>query len=158
MYCVNGCQKKTRLIELATEAFLCALTILYVDAMCTSTVFWLCFVVVMLLITHWSLGDVTMIKKYCFQTHYSEQQLRDSMWNYSWMPQNLTNQKSTLIQVMAWCRQATSHYLNQCWPSSMSPCGITRPQWVNVVYLPIFVRVTSLPMGQSFSLSQCIGT
>ena len=24
--------------------------------------------------------------------------------------------KSTLVQVMAWCRQATSHYLNQCWP------------------------------------------
>ena len=28
-------------------------------------------------------------------------------------------------------RQATSHYLSQCWPSSMSPCGVTRPQWVN---------------------------
>ena len=24
--------------------------------------------------------------------------------------------KSTLVQVMAWCRQAPSHYLNQCWP------------------------------------------
>ena len=23
--------------------------------------------------------------------------------------------RSTLSQVMAWCRQATSHYLNQCW-------------------------------------------
>ena len=23
--------------------------------------------------------------------------------------------RSTLVQVMAWCRQATSHYLNQCW-------------------------------------------
>ena len=31
---------------------------------------------------------------------------------------------------MAWCRQATSHYLSQCWPSSMSPYGVTRPQWV----------------------------
>ena len=29
---------------------------------------------------------------------------------------------------MAWCRQATSHYLNQCWPGSMSPNGVTRPQ------------------------------
>ena len=27
--------------------------------------------------------------------------------------------KSTLVQVMAWCRQATSHYLSQCWPRSM---------------------------------------
>ena len=47
-----------------------------------------------------------------------------------WMPRDLTNDKSTLVQVMAWCRQATSHYLSQCWPSSMS-YGITRPQWVN---------------------------
>ena len=31
---------------------------------------------------------------------------------------------------MAWCRQATSHYLSQCWPRSMSPYGVTRPQWV----------------------------
>ena len=48
-----------------------------------------------------------------------------------WMPWDLTDDKSTLVQVMAWCRQATSHYLNQCWPSSMSPYGVTRPQWVN---------------------------
>ena len=34
--------------------------------------------------------------------------------------------KSTLVQVMAWCRQAPSHYLNQCWPISMSPYGVTR--------------------------------
>ena len=29
-----------------------------------------------------------------------------------WMPQNLSYEKSTLVQVMAWCRQAPSHYLN----------------------------------------------
>ena len=49
----------------------------------------------------------------------------------TWMPQNLADDKSTLVQVMAWCRQATSHYLSQCWHRSMSPYGITRPQWVN---------------------------
>ena len=38
--------------------------------------------------------------------------------------------KSTLAQVMAWCRQATSHYLNQCWPRSLPPYGVTRPQRV----------------------------
>ena len=52
--------------------------------------------------------------------------------SFSWMSLNLTD-KSTLVQVMAWCRQATSHYLNQCWTKSMSPYGITRPQWVNVM-------------------------
>ena len=46
------------------------------------------------------------------------------------MPWDLTDDKSTLVQVMAWCRQATSHYLSQCRPSSMSPNGVTRPQWV----------------------------
>ena len=30
------------------------------------------------------------------------------------MPFNLTNEKLTSIQVMAWCRQTTSYYLNQC--------------------------------------------
>ena len=41
-------------------------------------------------------------------------------------------EKSAWVQVMACCHQATSHYLNQCWPSSVSPYGITRPQWVNI--------------------------
>ena len=50
-----------------------------------------------------------------------------------WMPQEPTDDKSTLVQVMAWCRQATSHYLNQCLPRSLLPYGITRPHWVNIV-------------------------
>ena len=48
-----------------------------------------------------------------------------------WMPLDLTDDKSTLVQVMAWCRQATSHYLSQCRPRSLSPNGVTRHQWVN---------------------------
>ena len=47
------------------------------------------------------------------------------------MPMDFTDDQSTLVQVMAWCRQATSHYLSQCWPRSQSPYGVTRPQWVN---------------------------
>ena len=47
-----------------------------------------------------------------------------------WMPQDLTDDKSTLVQVMAWCRQATSYYLSQCWLRSLSPYGVVRPQWV----------------------------
>ena len=49
-----------------------------------------------------------------------------------WMPQDLTGDKSTLVQVMAWCHQATRHYLSQCWPRSLSPSGVTRPQWVKI--------------------------
>ena len=44
---------------------------------------------------------------------------------------DLTDNRSTSVQVMAWCHQATSHYLSQCWPRSMSSYGITRSQWVN---------------------------
>ena len=47
---------------------------------------------------------------------------------HRWMSLHLTDDKSTLVQVMAWCRKATSHYLSQCWP--LSPNGVTRPQWV----------------------------
>ena len=48
-----------------------------------------------------------------------------------WMSLYFTDDQSTLVQVLAWCHQATSHYLSQCWPRSMSPNGVTRPQWVN---------------------------
>ena len=50
------------------------------------------------------------------------------------MPEDLTDDKSTLAQVMAWCRQASRHYLNQCWPRAPMPYGITRPQWVNTLH------------------------
>ena len=61
-----------------------------------------------------------------------------------WMSLDHIYGKSTLVQVMAWCRQATSHYLRQCWPRSQSPYGVIRPQWVkeiwyvsNLYYFPI---------------------
>ena len=44
------------------------------------------------------------------------------------MSLDFTDDQSTLVQVMAWCRQATSHYLSQCWPRSLSPYGVTRPR------------------------------
>ena len=47
-----------------------------------------------------------------------------------WMPENSLDDKSTLVQVMAWCRQATSHYLSQCWPRSMLSYAISSPQWI----------------------------
>ena len=32
---------------------------------------------------------------------------------HMWMPQNTFNDKSTLVQVMVWCREVTNHYLGQ---------------------------------------------
>ena len=57
-----------------------------------------------------------------------------------WMSLDFTDDQTTLVQVMAWCRQATSHYLSQCWPRSLSPHGVTRPHWVNYQ----FCELTSL--------------
>ena len=44
---------------------------------------------------------------------------------------------------MAWCHQATSHYLSQCWPRSMSPNGNTTLQYVKGNYSR--VNVLELP-------------
>ena len=33
---------------------------------------------------------------------------------------------------MAWCHQATSHYLSQCWTKSIWPYGVTRPWCVKL--------------------------
>ena len=76
-------------------------------------------------LTHWPLGHVIfklVLLIGIFRSSH-DHALR-------WMTQNLPGDKSTLVQVMAWCRQATSHYLSQCWPRSLSPHGVTRPQWV----------------------------
>ena len=39
--------------------------------------------------------------------------------------------KSIHDQEMAWCHQAPSHYLNQCWQNPRHLIGIPRPQRVN---------------------------
>ena len=44
------------------------------------------------------------------------------------MSLDFTDDQSTLVQAMAWCCQATSHYLSQCWPRSLLSYGVTRPQ------------------------------
>ena len=49
--------------------------------------------------------------------------------------------KSSLVQVMGWCHQAPSHYQSQCWLISMSPYGINRPQWVNYIYICIYIYI-----------------
>ena len=67
-----------------------------------------------------------------------------------WMPLDLTDDKSTLVQVMAWCRQATSHYLSRCWPRSLSPNGVTRLQWIKVSKFYMIVSI-----GRSITNAHC---
>ena len=59
-----------------------------------------------------------------------------------WMSLDFTADQSTLVHVMAWCRQAASHYVGQCWPRSLSPYGVTRPQWVNAALSQIKYLLT----------------
>ena len=63
------------------------------------------------------------------------------------MSLDLTEDKSTLFQIMAWCRQATSHYLSQCWPRSVSPNCVIRPQWVKLFLSQINCFLFSSPNG-----------
>ena len=69
------------------------------------------------------------------------------------MPLDHTDDKSTLVQVMAWCRQATSHYRSQCWPRSMSPYDVTRSQWVNASHNIPSSTITSHIKQESTNLS-----
>ena len=51
--------------------------------------------------------------------------LGECLWTF------FTDNKSSLIEVMAWCHQATSHCLSQCWPRSLSlssPIGLWEMQ------------------------------
>ena len=54
------------------------------------------------------------------------------LWN--WSEQNPINDKSTFVLVMAQRHQGTSHLLYHYWPSSMSPYGIIRPQWLETTH------------------------
>ena len=70
-----------------------------------------------------------------FTTVISEHTLRIKFMSTSreiftrWISQNSCDDDLTSVQVSAWCRQAASHYLSQCWPRYMSPYGTTGLQW-----------------------------
>ena len=55
-----------------------------------------------------------------------------------WMSSDPIDDKSTLVQVMACCLTAPSHYLSQCWPRSISPYGVTRPHCFKWPILQMF--------------------
>ena len=40
-----------------------------------------------------------------------------------YITEGLIDDKSTLVQVMTWCHQAATCYLNQCWSKSMMQYG-----------------------------------
>ena len=67
-------------------------------------------------LTHWPLGDMNEAT-----LSDCEIAVRLCHWTLLMISQHY---------VIARCCQATSHYLSQCWPSSISPYSFSRPQWV----------------------------
>ena len=62
----------------------------------------------------------------------------------SWVPKNPTNDRSMLVQVMAWCRQATSHHLSW-WQQTISQVELMTLtiQWVkDMTFLITFIFTT----------------
>ena len=80
-------------------------------------------------VTYWPIGEVVVIYK-CAISEPMLQFICTYKFALRWMPQNTSDDKSTLVWVMASYHQARSHYINQCWLRSIWPYGITRPQWV----------------------------
>ena len=74
-----------------------------------------------------------------------------------WLSLDLTHDQSTLVQVMVWCPQATSHYLSQRWSRALLPYGVTRPQWVNKVCFLSVCNVwfcKTIPSGPNTGLTK----
>ena len=69
-----------------------------------------------------------------FQFNFRQVIFKLTLVNGGW---GISQHKSTLVQVMAWCHQASSHYLSQCWPRSMSPNRVTMPQWVKAHFVTV---------------------
>ena len=73
-------------------------------------------------LTYWPLGKIATILKVSF----SNSLYTGVAWPLAvkllsgWIPQNLTNEKSKLVQVIAFCHQPTECYVSQCWPKSLS--------------------------------------
>ena len=63
-----------------------------------------------------------------FQANFSNWWLRCFLQIALRWSLDLKDDTSTLVQVMAWCRQTTSHYLSQYWPRSISLHVVTRPR------------------------------
>ena len=68
----------------------------------------------------------------------------------TWMSLHLTDDKSTLVQVMAWCCRASSHYLTKCWPRSMESLGHNELRWTPKFWFwTAFIQKSKLPISAS---------
>ena len=69
-----------------------------------------------------------------FQTHFKDTYLKYFLWNCNQV--NATTSHRSLVSIGSGnglVPSGNNHYLSQCWHRSMSPYGVTRPQWVKVL-------------------------
>ena len=88
--------------------------------------------------------------------NFSDSWMRNLLWNcpymnvtgLDWLISHWLIDQSTLVQVMAWCHQATSRYLSQCRPRSLSPYGVTRQnefsQFINCAQYKCYLTLTTI--------------
>ena len=90
-------------------------------------------------LTYWPLGDVAIIFRSVIMNHVLWIKCMNIGCEIAliWMWENRFAHKLALVQRGAWCCQATSHCLIQCWPRLKSPYDITRPQWFNTAALQV---------------------
>ena len=95
--------------------------------------------------THWS-------QRICSNSFY---ELISTSWKIGlkWVPQNPMDDKSTLVSVMAWCHQASSHYASQSWPPLCRHMGSLCHNASNMYVL--LLRFVILSSHKRFTIGSC---
>ena len=75
-----------------------------------------------------------------FVAYSKDWHLEHSHWNCPHETHDFTDDKSKLALALAWCCQASSHYLDQYWQNSMSPYSFTRAHELIISDISIFMR------------------
>ena len=71
---------------------------------------------------------------------------------HRWFSVDLNYDKSTSVQVKAWCHWATSHYLSQCWPRTWPIDAI----WWQRFWSTMVQVMASCLMASNHYLNQCL--
>ena len=82
-------------------------------------------------LTYWGLNEIGWHFADKSYMHFIDWKHLKLYWCFNkCVPGDVIGDKSTLVEVMAWCHQAPSHCLYQCWHRFIMPYGITKTQWV----------------------------
>ena len=80
-------------------------------------------------LTHWPLRNLNEILEMECSKDFSDWWLRHLLWNYPNL--NVTGLHWWSVNIGSGNSLVPSGNLSQCWPISLLPYGVTRPEWVN---------------------------